>query len=119
MKNKTEAKVSKKIRTGDHVFVITGNYKGQTGKVLRKTGDYLTVQGINVRKKHVKKSEANPKGAILDIEKPIHISNVQLCIDEKPVKAKIGADKKGNRTICYRKENKFIVYREFIKGASK
>lgn len=119
MKNHSEVKISKKVRAGDQVFVITGNYKGQTGKVLRKTGQYLTIQGINVRKKCVKKSQTNPKGAILEIEKPIHISNVQLCIEEKPVRAKIGKDKNGNRMICYRDGEKQTVYREFKKVASK
>lgn len=64
------------------VKVIAGNDKGQTGKVLRRTTDRVVVQGVNVRKKHVRPTQANPKGGILDLEMPIHISNVAPCTED-------------------------------------
>lgn len=69
----------KKIRKGDKVVAIAGNDRGQTGTVLSVLGEKVVVQGINVRKKHVKRSQANQAGGIIEMEKPIHISNVKLC----------------------------------------
>lgn len=81
---------SKKIRTGDTILMIAGNYKGQRGKVLSYNGEKVLVQGVNICKKHVKRSEQNPKGGIVEMEKPVHISNVRLCDKEgNPVKAKM------------------------------
>ena len=55
-------KPSKKIRTGDKVIAIAGNNRGLSGTVLSKQGDKVIVQGLNVRKKHVKPTQANQKG---------------------------------------------------------
>ena len=60
--------MSKKIREGDQVLVLAGNDKGKTGVVLSRQGDRVVVQGINIKKKHVKKSEQNPQGGVLDLE---------------------------------------------------
>ncbi len=108
---------TKKIRKGDKVFVIAGNYKGQTGTVLRCMGDKIVVQGINFKKKHVKPTQQNPKGNILTIEAPIHVSNVKLCVGEKPVKVKVQSDEKGNRTLCYVDNGKDVQYRTIKKPA--
>ena len=55
--NKNNGKC-KKIRKGDKVVGIAGNYRGQSGTVLSCNGDKVIVQGLNVRKKHVKPSQA-------------------------------------------------------------
>ena len=47
-------KRTNKIRKGDKVDVRSGNYRGMTGTVLRVLGDKVVVQGLNIRKKHVK-----------------------------------------------------------------
>lgn len=74
---------SKRIRQGDTVVVIAGNDRGKKGTVEKRVGtDRLVVQGVNVRKKAVKPSEANPQGGFLDLEVPIHASNVMLCTEE-------------------------------------
>ena len=81
-----------KIRTGDTVIVISGDDKGKTGKVLKALPkeDKVIVEGVNVNKKHVKPSQANPKGSIKEINLPIHVSNVAL-VDPKTNKAsKVG-----------------------------
>lgn len=112
MSVKTEEKGTKKVRKGDKVYVLAGNYRGQTGVVLRREGPKVIVQGINLRKKHVKKSQQNPKGDILTIERPIHISNVQVCIGEdQPVKLKVQQDKQGKRHLCYQESGKEVIYR--------
>lgn len=66
----------KNIKKGDNVYVIAGNEKGLSGTVLSRTNESITIQGINVKKKHVKKSELHPQGGIIQFEKSIHISNV-------------------------------------------
>jgi large subunit ribosomal protein L24 len=66
------------IKKDDMVQVITGDYKGTTGKVLRVLVDEnkVVVQGINLAKKHVKPSRRNISGGRINIEQPIHVSNV-------------------------------------------
>lgn len=71
--------VSKKIRAGDKVLITAGNSKGQTGTVIRSMGEKVLVQGINLCKKHVKRSQQNPKGGVVEMERPVHISNVAAC----------------------------------------
>jgi large subunit ribosomal protein L24 len=81
-----------KIRTGDTVLVISGDDKGKTGKVLKALPkeNKVIVEGVNVNKKHVKPSQANPKGSIKEINLPIDVSNVAL-LDPKTNKAtKVG-----------------------------
>ncbi len=70
--------MARHVKSGDLVQVIAGNDKGSTGKVLRvlPDKDLVVVQGINVRRKHVRPSQNNPQGGRIDKEMPIHISNV-------------------------------------------
>ncbi len=70
----------RKIRKDDEVIVLTGRDKGKRGAVLRiitKT-DRVLVEGVNVTKRHVKPTQAEPQGGIVEREAPIHISNVAL-----------------------------------------
>lgn len=115
MENST--KRNKKIRKGDKVVAIAGNYRGEVGTVLSCAGDKILVQGINIRKKHVKRSEQNPRGGIVEMEKPIHASNLKLCTaDEKPVKVKVRTTKDGERQLVYRENDKEVLYRSLKKS---
>ena len=70
----------RKIRKDDEVIVLTGRDKGKRGAVLRvvtKT-DRVLVEGVNVTKRHVKPTQGDPQGGIVEREAPIHISNVAL-----------------------------------------
>ncbi|MCG6186976.1 MULTISPECIES: 50S ribosomal protein L24 [Maribellus] len=81
------------IKKGDTVVVITGNNKGQKGRVLeviRKT-DRAIVEGVNMIKKHTKPNAENPQGGIVEREAPVHISNLML---EDP---KMGATRIGRK----------------------
>jgi large subunit ribosomal protein L24 len=72
------------IKKGDTVVVITGNYRGQKGRVLeviRKT-DRAIVEGVNLMKKHTKPNAKNPQGGIIEQEASINISNLML-VDPK------------------------------------
>ncbi|MEC7839663.1 MAG: 50S ribosomal protein L24 [Chlamydiota bacterium] len=107
---------SKKIRKGDTVIAIAGNYKGQTGTVLSVDSDKAVVQGLNVRKKHVKKSEQMPNGGIISVEKPLHISNLKVCVDgDKAVKLKVKAGNDGERELYYVDGDKEVTYRSLKK----
>ena len=68
------------IITGDRVRVIRGNYRDMEGSVLEVLRDEgrVRVEGVNVRKKHARPSQAAPDGGIISIVAPIHISNVML-----------------------------------------
>jgi large subunit ribosomal protein L24 len=68
------------IKKGDTVLVITGNNKGQKGRVLeiiRKTNRAI-VEGVNLIKKHTKPNAESPQGGIIQKEAPVHISNLML-----------------------------------------
>ncbi|MFT7484773.1 MAG: large subunit ribosomal protein L24 [Candidatus Paceibacteria bacterium] len=66
------------VRTGDEVIVISGNDKGTTGSVVRAIpkADRVVVEGVNLRWKHRKPTQQNPQGERVQIEFPIHASNV-------------------------------------------
>jgi large subunit ribosomal protein L24 len=68
------------IKKGDTVSVIAGDDKGKSGKVLQtmlQTGRAL-VEGVNLVKKHMRKTEDNPQGGIVEMEAPIAISNLKV-----------------------------------------
>lgn len=68
------------IRKGDKVKIIAGRDKGKSGKVIHvypKKGRAL-VEGINMAKKHVRRSQQNPQGGVLSQEVPIQLSNLSL-----------------------------------------
>jgi large subunit ribosomal protein L24 len=68
------------IKTNDTVEVITGDDKGQRGKVLHidRSEGRLVVEGVNRVYKHVRRSQKNPQGGRLSKEMPVQISNVLL-----------------------------------------
>jgi large subunit ribosomal protein L24 len=68
------------VRRGDRVRVIRGNFAGTEGTVLRvlATENRVVVEGVNMRKRHTRPSQANPEGGIITFEAPIHASNVML-----------------------------------------
>lgn len=108
-------KPSKKIRKGDTVIAVAGNHAGQTGNVMAVHGEKVIVQGLNVRKKAVKKSQMKPEGGFLEIESPIHVSNLRVCVDGKPVKLKVKNDQ-GTRSLYYMNEGKEVTYRTIKKS---
>ena len=68
------------IRKNDQVKVIAGSQRGKVAKVMYVNMDKATIvlEGVNLRKKHARPTQDRPKGGIIDIESPMHISNVQL-----------------------------------------
>jgi large subunit ribosomal protein L24 len=79
------------VKRGDTVEVISGNHKGATGKVLQVIAkkQHVLIEGVRMIKKHTKRSQDSPQGAIIEREGPIHISNVKVAEGaEKPKTAK-------------------------------
>lgn len=84
------------VHKGDQVEVISGNFRGSTGKVLEVIArkQRVVIEGVRMIKRHLKKSQDNPQGKIAEREGPIHISNVKVVErNERDGKAK-GAKKK-------------------------
>lgn len=101
----------RKIRKDDNVMVITGNSRGKTGKVLRITGERVVIEGVNMRRKHVKPTRTS-KGGIIDMEMPVHISNVKVCINgDHPVRLRARKNEKGQRELFYKDGSKEVTYR--------
>ena len=82
-----------KIKKEDTVEIITGAYKGQNGRVVKIYTDKkrALVEGINKAKKHMRPSQENPQGAILEKELSIHVSNAMYLNGDKA--SKIGIKK--------------------------
>jgi large subunit ribosomal protein L24 len=68
------------IRTGDKVHVLAGKDKGKEAKVLAvyPTRGRVVVERVNMIKKATRPTQKNAKGGILEIEAPIHVSNVAI-----------------------------------------
>lgn len=77
-----------RIKKGDKVKVITGAYKGTIGEVTKAfpKEDKVIVEGVNMVKKHLRPTQQNPEGGIVEKEAKIHVSNVML-YDEKAKQA--------------------------------
>lgn len=69
-----------RLKKGDTVVVRSGKYKGQTGKITatHPTLNKVTVEGINIVKKHVKPNKTYPQGGIIEMTKPFAVSKVGL-----------------------------------------
>jgi large subunit ribosomal protein L24 len=69
-----------RIRKNDMVMIIAGKDKGKTGRVINvvREKESVVVEQANMVKKHRRPSQQNPNGGIVDIEAPIHVSNVML-----------------------------------------
>lgn len=99
-----------KLKTGDKIMVIAGANKGKEGKIISVLGDKVVVEGVNVRKKHLKPKYNGGNGEIREVEAPIHISNVML-IDpktKKPSRIKFEFDKDGKKIRISKKSNEKI-----------
>ena len=89
-----------KIRSGDRVVVLAGKDKGKEGTVTRAIpkADKVVVEGVNVAKRHRKPTKAMDQGGIVDLEMPIHISNVALIDpDGKPTRVGFRVEADGTK----------------------
>lgn len=108
--------MSKWIRKGDRVRVIAGNNKGKSGEVLERRGETVIVQDVNMRKKHMRRTQESQGGRIIEMEMPIHISNVCLCDKEgNLMKVRVRVGKDGARELVFGEKSKEAVYRSVKK----
>jgi large subunit ribosomal protein L24 len=97
------------VKVGDTVKVISGTSKGSEGKVqaIDRSKNRVIVEGVNVVKKHVKPSAANPQGGIEETEAGVHISNVMLVVGG--VASKVGRKDEDGKLVRYLKKNGEVV----------
>jgi large subunit ribosomal protein L24 len=72
--------MASKFKKGVEVVVIAGDHKGSKGKILQvlRSKERVLIEGVNLVKKHERKTQDNPQGAIVEREASIHISNIKL-----------------------------------------
>src|SRR5690625_4205863 len=95
------------VKTGDTVKVMTGKDKGKQGVILEAypKESRVLVEGVNVVKKHAKPSQDNPQGGILNVEAPIHSSNVMI-VDPKTGKpTRIGYKEENGKKVRIAKKS--------------
>lgn len=101
-----------RIKKGDTVIVRNGKYKGQTGTVLatHPRDNKVTVEGVNIIKKHVKPNRAYPQGGIIEMTKPIDVSKVAIVDPSTKKASRIGYmfDKDGNKVRVFKSSGKEI-----------
>jgi len=100
------------IKKSDTVLVITGESKGQQGRVLFVDVDKkrAIVEGVNIISKHTKPNADNPKGGILKKEASIHISNLMI-LDSTGKSTRVGRknDEKNNNSVRYSKKSGEVI----------
>ena len=84
-----------KVKVGDTVKVIAGADKGKEGKVIRtlKNEQRVVVEGVHIVKRHSKPRMTNESGSIIEIEDPIHVSNVKVITEAEAKEIKKAAKK--------------------------
>lgn len=101
-----------RLNKGDTVVVRSGKYKGQTGKITatHPSLNKVTVEGINIVKKHVKPNQQHPQGAIVELTKPIGVSKVGIVEPTTKKASRIGFSiaKDGTKTRVYKTTGKEI-----------
>lgn len=109
---KTKQKYNIRLKKGDLVVVRVGRDKGKTGKIIatHPFENKVTVEGINVVKKHQKPTRAHPQGGIVDVTKPIWVSKVAIVepTSKKPSRIGFKVAKDGAKTRYYKRGGKDI-----------
>ena len=87
------------FKQGDKVVVIAGSSKGKEGKITKvlRCSNKVVVEGVNMVKKHVKPNRTNESGGILEVEAPIHLSNVKVLGKETKKEVKETKTKKTSK----------------------
>lgn len=101
-----------RLKKGDLVQVLSGKYKGKQGKVVatHPADNKVTVEGVNIVKKHQKPNKAHPQGGILEITKPIWVSKVAI-VDptaNKPSRIGYKLNNDGSKTRVFKSSGKEI-----------
>ncbi len=100
-----------RLKTGDTVKVITGsrNDKGTVAEIIQVFPDknQVLVEGVNLKKKHLKPSQINPDGGIIEKEMPIDVSNVMAYDEKSKSVSRLGIEiKDGKKVRIFKKTGK-------------
>jgi large subunit ribosomal protein L24 len=101
-----------RLKKGDLVIVRAGKYRGKTGKIsaVHPRQNKVTVDGINIVKKHVKPNQQHPQGAVVELTKPMWVSKVSIVEPTSKGPSRIGfkTDAQGVKTRIYKRGGKEI-----------
>jgi large subunit ribosomal protein L24 len=100
-----------KIKKGDNVLVVAGNHKGSKGEVKRidLEKNRVYVEGVNMVKRHMKPTTAQPDGKIVEKEAGIHISNVMLLVGDAPTRVGRKLDDASGKLVRYSKKTGEVI----------
>jgi large subunit ribosomal protein L24 len=113
MSKQTQNKAYKiRLKRGDTIVVRAGKEKGKTGKIVatHPSENKVTVEGLNIVKKHVKPTRTNPQGGIVELTKPIWVSKVSIVepTSKKPSRIGFTFDKEGKKVRVFKRTDKEI-----------
>lgn len=101
-----------RLKKGDTVVVRSGKYKGKTGKIVatHPADNKVTVEGINIVKKHMKPNRTYPQGGIIELTKPIAVSKVGIYDATAKKASRVGftVDKEGKKVRVMKTSGKEI-----------
>lgn len=102
-----------RIRRGDTVYVLAGKDRGKTGKVISilAEGDFALIEGVNFIKKHMRRTSQEQQGGIIQMEAPVHISNLAVYCKHcsRPTRISVSALKDGTKSRFCRKCKEAII----------
>jgi large subunit ribosomal protein L24 len=87
------------VKKGDTVIVLSGSHKGKIGEIkeVDPKDQMVTVQGVNLKTKHVKPNRLNAQGGIITKEGPLHMSKVAPVVDGKPTRVRFETKPDGSK----------------------
>jgi len=100
-----------KIKSGDIVKVITGDHKGEEGKILKiyRDKNKAIVEGVNLVSKHTKPTTEKPQGGIIKKEASIHISNLALIDSKTKETTRVGIRVEGEKRVRFSKKSNQVL----------
>ncbi len=96
-----------KIKKDDNVIVVAGKDKGKSGKVIKAipSSDKVVVEGVNIKKKHMRPRKSGQKGQIVEIAAPVHVSNVMIKDPKTGKPSRIGMKIVGDKKVRISKKS--------------
>lgn len=90
-----------KLKEKDEVIVLAGKDKGKTGTVAKINfkKDLVFVTGVNMAKKALKPSQENPSGGFVEVERPLHISNLSVVSPKTKKATRVRIETKDNKKV--------------------
>ena len=111
-----------KLKVDDEVIVLSGKDKGKRGKIMAINRDrnILVVQGINLIRRFQRPSQENPKGGILELERPLHFSNVAYYDSKSKKGMRLGYLLKGpkQKRRAFREKGQLREIKESLKSSA-